>query len=500
MFFSFFLRERPPPPRHPLPLVTYELLRDSLPSLYYHKIIQQIIFAPFSDFQGISSLLIFYIVIMGQGGDVVIVNGTNVPMAKTNQHSYQMSWGGFPDSVSPCDVASVYVEFDDGIFQNSNDDSGDVTYVLQDGYNTTINIHASFRNIKVTTTITTNGSGRVLVEDLGWNHDGKIGYVIAGMYPNYYIQNSIAADSWMTTMASLIQSHSLSEICIPGSHDAGMCKLTSSTAASIASNTQTQSVNIYDQLMHGARYFDIRPIIGGGEYYTGHYSDIAGAWQGSRGQSIKEVIANINAFFHHSAAPLQEVVILELSHDYNTDVGYLDTSYRSFTTAEYNTLLEQFSAGLSANLYTRTNNNPMTIPLKELVGQGPVVIIVIDAGSDRNLTLPAGMYLSSTISYYNNYSDSQDVTKMVNDQLNKMRENSASRLFILSWTLTLQGFSNITGSIENLAAEAHQYLYPSILPAVSPTSRPNVIMVDYYDQHAFGALAVAVNMKLFHHA
>ena len=81
----------------------------------------------------------------------------------------------------------------------------------------------------------------------------------------------------------------------------------------------TQELDVLGQLRAGARYLDIWPVISHADYYTGHYTktDQAG-WQGSAGQSIDEVIDNVNDF----TASNSELIILYLSHSANTDTDY----------------------------------------------------------------------------------------------------------------------------------------------------------------------------------
>ncbi|WP_224244333.1 hypothetical protein [Hyalangium gracile] len=57
-------------------------------------------------------------------------------------------------------------------------------------------------------------------------------------------------------------------------HDSGMSTLSSGTAFANAGNVITQTTSIFGQLTLGARYFDIRPVISGGQFSTGHYGHV----------------------------------------------------------------------------------------------------------------------------------------------------------------------------------------------------------------------------------
>jgi hypothetical protein len=109
-------------------------------------------------------------------------------------------------------------------------------------------------------------------------------------------------DTWMGDNFSWLQKRTLGNICIAGysqsiifsvlamklfrykgSHDAGMYILTDGTALANECNTLTQSNKVFQQLMFGMRYFDVRPVIGPqGEYWEGHYSQLSNiTWQGT---------------------------------------------------------------------------------------------------------------------------------------------------------------------------------------------------------------------------
>ena len=66
----------------------------------------------------------------------------------------------------------------------------------------------------------------------------------------------------------------------------------------------------------GARYFDIRPIGRRPEFETRHYSknDTFG-WQGASGQTMDEIVKQINAFTREN----HEVIILNVTHAYHAD-------------------------------------------------------------------------------------------------------------------------------------------------------------------------------------
>ena len=114
--------------------------------------------------------------------------------------------------------------------------------------------------------------------------------------------------SWMQDSMSTIGTKTLNDMCIPGSHDSGMSVSNNGTIGAAPCNTQTQTQSILGQLNLGARYFDIRPIVGSGQYFTGHYSHVNSVlgMQGARGESIPDIISDINNF----TATNNELIIL----------------------------------------------------------------------------------------------------------------------------------------------------------------------------------------------
>jgi hypothetical protein len=296
-----------------------------------------------------------------------------------------------------------------------------------------------------------------------------------------------SSTAWMQNNLALLGSRTLREICIPGTHDAGMSALNSGTAFAYTCNTITQTNAILGQLQNGSRYFDIRPVISGGQYVTGHYSEISqlNSWQGGNGQSIQSIINDVNTF----TASNNELVVLYLSHDLDTDLG--NSSYAAFTQAQWNSLLQMLQQGLN-HLYT---DAPMGADLTTLTlntfigGNSPAVVVVVDA-SASGITLGSfageGFYLPANFPVYNEYSDTNDLDTMISDQLSKMaaqRPNPQASYFLLSWTLTQDSEEAVfcdlgADSILTLANEADAQLASKLLPACSAQTFPNIIYVD----------------------
>ena len=277
---------------------------------------------------------------------------------------------------------------------------------------------------------------------------------------------------------------------MPASHDTGMSELNGNTLLADAQDTLTQYSNIGGQLAAGFRYFDIRPVIHDGAFYTGHYSSITGSWQGGNGQSIASVIIQVNAFLASS----RELVILDLSHALDTDNGYPPLNQ-----AHTRTLMQQL-LGLQYRFLAPAGTSDLSkLTLKEFIASGPSVLIIFDdstlAPGAFSQQAFAGFYNTTQLNVYNSYANTPDVDTMVSDQLGKMasqRRSPNSGLFLLSWTLT-------TLDPRDDAPQAHAALFQRLWPALNKQTFPNFILLDAIgnsdnlNNRNVAALSMAIN-------
>ncbi|MGT0250590.1 hypothetical protein [Burkholderia pyrrocinia] len=284
-----------------------------------------------------------------------------------------------------------------------------------------------------------------------------------------------------------------------------MSKFRPGTTFASACNTVTQAVNILGQLECGARYFDIRPVISAGQYLTGHYTriDAINSWQGANGESIQEIVENINAYM----AANDELIILNLSHDLDTDLG--NSSYAPFTQQQWNDLLTLLLEGLH-NLFVcdiTTHPDLTQLTLQYFIGSGRAAVVVIVDPSRTGIRLDSyvgqGFYPSSFFPIYNEYSDTNMLDRMVSDQLKKMRAQRTSPdtpCFLLSWTLTQDAVqamactTKLAPSIMDLAHKANAGLHDRLLPACNALCFPNILCVDDIDPSLdMSGLAIHIN-------
>lgn len=391
-------------------------------------------------------------------------------------------------------VATIYVEF-----SSHSNPVGDVVFSL-DTTSNSFGLHARNSGGYVLTAtldnIATANNAQGSTINLSWAHNGNTPFILSGSTGAFWSNNP--SPSWMQGMLPAIGKKPLRHISIPGSHDAGMSAITGGTGFTNAMNCQTQTKNIGDQLTLGARYFDLRPTIAGGDYVSGHYSDTHNSlvqWQGANGESFDDIIDQINAF----TASHSELIILYASHMLNTDVG--EGNYRGFTQDESDALLDKMR---NINYLYSAPDPYMDISLlslEDFIGSGnrgqPSVVVVVDSGHDLGDYLGRGFYTPSQFNVTNLYSGSDDYGTMYNDQMAKLAKYKPTQddlPFLLSWTLTQSAEDMLKDtSILDLAAVANNKLYTDLFMYVKQQTLPNIIYVDKFDTSAITALTIAIN-------
>lgn len=435
---------------------------------------------------------------MGEGGNIVLVNGTPYDWVKTNEHSYQMDTWSFPDVVPAGTVRPVYVEWKEGILVRESDDGGEVNYTLE-GTSKTFQVQARAPGGQYDLQVYYDGISSLnnpqgSIIKLGWKHDGDVVFILSGREGHFSSTNP--PSDWMSRNLPTLGSRPLRHICMPGSHDSGMSLVDGKTPLANENNVLTQTVSIATQLFLGARYFDTRPVIADGKYKTGHYSGIEVlGWQGANGQSFAQIIAEVNAY----TADNHELVVLNLSHDRNTDAG---RDFQPFTQAEWDALFEELLALEHRFVAPDPEHADLTrLPLGDFIGRGEAAVVVVVQPDAPEITLgkyaQQGFYFYRQFDAYNSYADKDTLEKMVEDQLDKMRAVRTSpdaQLFLLSWTLTQAAQDIVTdGKILSLAAKANPAIFRYLLPAVNAQTFPNILYIDDFSHSDITALAMAIN-------
>jgi len=336
------------------------------------------------------------------------------------------------------------------------------------------------------------------------------------------------SSDWMQRNLAVFGEMALHDMCIPGSHDAGMSSVHDGTAAATWKDTQTQSLGIRGQLEFGVRYFDIRPVIGGGGgYWTGHYSNTTGiTWQGARGQSIESIIEDINVYTSYN----KELIILNLSHDLNTTVG--NNSYRPFYTDEWHPLFTELQHLTALVPFDNTCQDLTSYKLSSFIGGDKAAVVVIVQPGNEDAPWPVmparGFFRYRSFNVYNAYANTNKFYDMQSDQIRKMitqESLSPPPPFLLSWTLTedgLQAFDNSTlnmpidlisggfsGVVESIVgffegdssdhetilhlADVANSRLSEILPTCTSRFFPNVLYIDNVVSYAAAVSSFRIN-------
>jgi hypothetical protein len=314
---------------------------------------------------------------------------------------------------------------------------------------------------------------------------------------------------------------SLRQISMPASHDAGMSEITWGYGG-VPHNTVTQSVPVYQQLVYGARYFDIRPVYHySGKWYTGHFSAVFGVqqWQGGAfGQTIDNIVADIQRFSNEHPG---ELIILDLSHEMNAwrfSWGF------TFEQSQWHELYKKLS-GIGDLWSTRNLELPddlTTIPLSEFIQQGTSKSAVLIRVPDYaplaqtpdtpidNTTIQSIDPLSLSFQAFipsrrlpseGSYSDTDDTCTLISDQLSKQerfRTTADPRTLRSVWTITQRighvlDVGNWYTSIIADAIPAHRFLFSKLWNSLSSCKYPNLIEVDDINNSQVTALCMAIN-------
>lgn len=294
------------------------------------------------------------------------------------------------------------------------------------------------------------------------------------------MNNTASNKNWMHRLNQdtngLFFQKKLSEVCLPGAHDAGISILREQTKFSNKCNTQTQKHSIEGQLSRGTRYFDLRPAIwskGDNTIYMGHFSDHTGVGlsgsvaqtltsagqQGAIGEYLVDVLDAV-ADFMRTDSTQNEIVLLKFSHFVSQDSS-------GFTKSLLNSLLTQIQNKLGSFMYTNTSRsvNLGSVSLQDIINSGKRVICLFsNADPEKEGNHFSNSYFNSIIDptngifsfgdddssanyrLYDSYANNMDYDDMISNQLKKWRnfdKQQQSRLsrqedsmFLYSYTLT----------------------------------------------------------------
>jgi 1-phosphatidylinositol phosphodiesterase len=287
---------------------------------------------------------------------------------------------------------------------------------------------------------------------------------------------------WMAALLAKDGTLTVDRITMPGSHDAGMYTIESTTTLSQPEWAQTQSLSILDQLKAGSRYFDLRVYYDGEAYRTGHFS----GGQGSFGPLLTDILYQVATFLTASGGT-GEAVFLKFSH---TSSGY---NSKLSTSDMTKTVVRMVQDGLGSLLYSGdSTTNLAMLPLTTLQGKACAVFdyeyegwIDPSAGIFRytDMAEDGTVKVSAGLTVYDNYSGTSTLDEMMADQNAKLARFGGygkPYLFLLSWTLT--GDAGLA-DVEVLAGIANPWLPQYTTQYTSGPIKPNIVYIDFVNPY-----------------
>jgi len=240
-------------------------------------------------------------------------------------------------------------------------------------------------------------------------------FVVTGTIGN--MSAGFAQPDWMHQNLATLGGLLLKQICMPGSHDAGMGVLNPDGASQNISSSpgggiiQTQPTTVYEQLVKGSRYLDVRPVMAGeGDFRAGHFisNPILGQ-VGCYGQGMNDIVSDINRFTQQYA----ELVILDLSHGYDATNKFVNLSVD-----QWSTLFTQLTKSLVHLSLLHADYQKDVVfnnTLNSFIGNAKASVLVC---LDVKGILPdplfrgKGIFSQANLLTYNNYSDTTGVDTM----------------------------------------------------------------------------------------
>jgi hypothetical protein len=367
--------------------------------------------------------------------------------------------------------------------------------------------------VHVTTHIPDGYERRVVFDlggmGMGWRELGfpgervSVALVITGSeqfgYVNSLQLNNIA---WQRTMYDVIKDRDLRHVVVPGSHDAGMSLVNGPSGwngGSVASNTETQSLDNYNQLRVGARYFDMRIVsTNGGDFWAAHVTtEDSAVPSGATGESLDNLIRAVNRFMTDFPG---EVIVWYIRYmvDLDQKRATKDARYWSIdkTKAFYTKLEEINNRCIGLTNDPRFDSQPMKNFMDLNNGKGCVLLLT--DGKLKDDTIPkqrpeAGIYYAPTYLFRDDYWAEEQYTrenaaKQVDRMKSYTRDDGPSNgtspkdtFYIMQWQCTPNAVDvSIPPPTIQLIAnqETNPALYHYGVNAMSPTSFPTVILHD----------------------
>ncbi|KOS20544.1 hypothetical protein ESCO_005293 [Escovopsis weberi] len=425
---------------------------------------------------------------------ITIVNLTPHRFVLQSTHSYQFdvfSWGDIPQGRARQNT----VQYTSRVGANAVDDNGEAYYRI-DGTDKTFFVRATTHipddNPK-RTVFDLSGMGLGQREYSDPATQAPVTLIITGSN-DYGFMASIryGVGNWMRGIYDVIKDRQIQHVVMPGSHDAGMSQISGQLISfGISANTQTQGINIRDQLQAGSRWFDWRvgSIHDGDSYsfWTLHVNDeLAEVAVGNSGESIDDVVREINEF---TAAYPGEMIFFR--------VRYLVGRRRApvagpiyWDTSMVNAFFDKLRGvnNRCGNLDTTTtfNGRPASYFMDKNGGNGCVIFLLagdLQAGVPQD-SVPDGIYRASQLPVNDHWSNKPDTQSMAEDQVAQWKQigrgGSSDTFLIGQWLVSADAITSTFDSLQSIAIQpTNPALYWMGVNNISPEAWPTVILTDY---------------------
>lgn len=249
---------------------------------------------------------------MGQGARILLVNKTPYVWNKVASSDYEMNSfkNNLPNVILPGEATKVYIEWKSG--SHDNDSAGEVFYELaqtgglrfqvwargrkRPGEGAEEGLSIYFENLK------TGQQGKQSWLNLGWQHDGSMGFVLSGKISSFFSSAISGNPKWMSFIDG---DKKLSSMTIPGTHDS--CTYTNWMTV----GARCQDRDIASQLNMGIRFLDIRLKIkdSKGKLYTYHGAE----W------THVEFADVLQTCYDFLTSNPSETIMMSLKHENNDD-------------------------------------------------------------------------------------------------------------------------------------------------------------------------------------
>ncbi|RXG51417.1 PI-PLC X domain-containing protein 3 [Armadillidium vulgare] len=281
-------------------------------------------------------------------------------------------------------------------------------------------------------------------------------------------------ESWMTNLPLSLRNIPLHHLYIPGSHDSFSYDLQKNAVGPDApfyvsclspipcyiKNVflrwfTTQNTSVYEQLMHGIRYFDIRVAVKNKKFYFVH---------ALLGSQLPPLLMEMRKFLDDHRG---EVVLLDFQHLFGFD---------SAIHLLFMNIIKDIFSGIICPFYEDVNS----LTLSFLLEHKYQVIIVY-----RPTTAPCLPEFWPSSSLPNPWPNTVDIPYMVSFLNEKINARNRNIFFVSQCVLTpTLGYivKNVTSSLERKLCRPCNNAVGSWVTSLSDTFSPNIIMTDFVDQ------------------